>query len=267
MNDLTEDKIRAALTGTILGRDLIEIHDVIDSTNKRAGELALAGAAEGSLVIAETQTAGKGRLGRVWHSPAGKNIYVSIILRPNLDPNRVSLLTLAAGLSGSNAIAKQLGIRPAVKWPNDLLIDGKKICGILSELEMKQARVSHVIIGVGINVNMDEDDFPPEISGLGTSLKIAVGQKLDRAKILSGFLDELEKNYFELSRGNTDGMLDQYRRVCLTLGQTVSFQKKDLLIEGIAEDIDRTGELLVKDHSTGRTHRVTAGDVNLLKKG
>ncbi len=261
-----ENELRKAINTDYLGRGLIEIHEEIGSTNQRAKELGLAGAEEGTLILAEYQSAGRGRLGRTWHSPPGLNIYMSLVLRPDLPPARAPLLTLTAGLAGSEAIGRVIGQQPQVKWPNDLILQDRKIAGILSEMEVQDSSVRFVVLGVGINVNPAEDDFPPELRDQAGSLRIATGRTWDRNLVLAAFLSELEKYYKLLCQGQWDEVLNTYRRVCQTIGSRVRFDRKGTLIEGMAMDLDHTRAVLVKQDKDGRIVAITTGDVSLLRR-
>ncbi|MBW2623208.1 MAG: biotin--[acetyl-CoA-carboxylase] ligase [Deltaproteobacteria bacterium] len=262
----SEAGLRKVIEAHTLGRGLIEIHDEIGSTNQRARELAMAGAPEGTLILAEYQTAGRGRLGRTWHSPPGLNIYMSLILTPDLALNRTPLLTLAAGLAGSEAISRVTGQKPLVKWPNDLILKDRKVAGILSEMEVQDASVRFVVLGVGINVNLAASDLPEELKDLAGSLRIATGRIWDRGLVLAAFLSELEKYYELLRQDRRDELLGKYRRVCQNIGRRVRFDRKGILIEGRAVDLDLSGRLLVEQDKDGRIVPVTSGDVSLLRQ-
>ena len=263
---ITEKAIREALKTELFGRGLIEVHQQIGSTNTRAKELALSGTGEGTLVIAESQTAGRGRLGRSWHSPPGSNIYLSLVLKPKLQPARVPLLTLAAGLAASKAIEGVIGQTPAVKWPNDLLLSHRKVAGILAEMDIKDSHVSFVVLGIGINVNLSESELPAELAAQAGSLFMATGRKWNRVEILSAFLHEMEKYYYILCQGRYEEILTPYRAVCQTLGTHVRFVRQSRLIEGKARDVAQSGELTV-ELSDGKIIYLAAGEVSSLPTG
>ena len=226
-NDLTAPGLAQALTTSILGRPGIEIHPVLDSTNERIKQLGLNGAEEGTIVLAETQTSGRGRLGRVWHSPAGLNIYHSILLRPALSPAACALLPLMAGLAGARAIGRVTGMPPVVKWPNDLLFAGRKVAGILSEMELRGPEVLFVVLGVGINVNLNREDLPADLQDQAGSIRMATGRRWNRTDILAAFLGELEAAYLALQAGQKQVLLDAYRAACITLGSSGSVHSGD----------------------------------------
>lgn len=232
----------------------------LGSTNDEANRLAVGGAAEGEVVIADCQTAGRGRLDRQWESPAGKNIYLSIILRPETPPTTTSQLTLVAAVAVAETLAKFSKERPAVKWPNDVLIDGKKVCGILTEMSAKRDKTDFVILGIGINVNTDLDDFSAEIKETATSLALIKGSTSDRAEIQTELFQKLEHWYRTYL---TQGFLPIYERYtalsCLK-GQRVEVVFENERKQGIAQGIDDTGALLIKTDDD-QIERIIAGDV------
>lgn len=261
---LTAESIRRFLSTAVLGRVEIEIHPEIGSTNARARDLAQAGAPEGTLVLAESQTSGRGRLGRSWHSPAGRNLYFTLILKPPCAPAEAALIPLTAGLAGAEAIGRLTGTQPEVKWPNDLMLGGRKIAGILSEMECRGVVVRFVVLGVGLNVNMTATDLPPELAAQAGSLRLALGRPFDRAQVLAAFLNRLETRYRTLLLGGRAELLADYRQVCQTLGSRVQYALENELVTGTAEEIDGEGNLLVRREADGRMIRITAGDVSLL---
>jgi BirA family biotin operon repressor/biotin-[acetyl-CoA-carboxylase] ligase len=261
---LTAESIRRFLSTAVLGRAEIEIHPEIGSTNARARDLAQTGAPEGTLVLAESQTSGRGRLGRSWHSPAGRNLYFTLILKPPCAPAEAALIPLTAGLAGAEAIGRLTGTQPEVKWPNDLMLGGRKIAGILSEMECRGVVVRFVVLGVGLNVNMTAADLPPELAAQAGSLRLALGRPFDRAQVLAAFLNRLETRYRTLLLGGRAELLADYRQVCQTLGSRVQYALENELVTGTAEEIDGEGNLLVRREADGRMIRITAGDVSLL---
>ncbi|MFH1137610.1 MAG: biotin--[acetyl-CoA-carboxylase] ligase [Pseudomonadota bacterium] len=249
-----------------LGRGANEHHQTIDSTNLRAKELARSGAPEGTLVTAEAQTSGRGRLGRAWHSPPGRNLYFSLVLRPNISPERLPILTLAAGLGVAEALRDITGLGLEIKWPNDILINKMKVVGILSEMEMLGAGVSFVVLGIGINVNLEQGDLPEELAPLAASLLIASGRPWDRVEILAGVLSGVEHNYLEIIQGRPQGVLARYRRACATIGSKVRLADGVQILEGLAVDIDENGALVVELSGDGSLLTVSAGEVTLVKE-
>ncbi|MEW5724521.1 MAG: biotin--[acetyl-CoA-carboxylase] ligase [Thermodesulfobacteriota bacterium] len=264
---LTPEALGPFLETAVFGRGLIETHRVIDSTNRRARELAGENAAEGALVLAETQTAGRGRFGRSWHSPPGKNLYFSLILRPALPLEKTPLLTLAAGLGAGEALGRTVGRRPDIKWPNDLLLDGLKIAGLLAESEGREKGAGFVVLGLGLNVNLGADELPVELAGRAGSLLMATGRTWDRAEVLAALLKGLEDEYLALEAGGEADMLARYRKRCLTLGRTVRVAQGREVIEGKALDVDPKGRLVVQIGPGGETTAVSAGEATITGAG
>jgi BirA family biotin operon repressor/biotin-[acetyl-CoA-carboxylase] ligase len=253
-------------------RPLLNTHDVgqvlhwyeeIGSTNDRARELAEEGAEHGEVVIAEAQTAGRGRRGRLWVSPARKNLYFSVILRPDLPPARAPELTLVASVALCDAL-RQAGVQAGIKWPNDLLASERKIAGVLTELAAEADRVHWVVIGAGVNVNAREEDFPEELRGEATSVLLERGEPAPRALFaaacltaLEGWLDRHAEEGFAVVR-------EAWRERSTTLGREVTVRTDGREIVGTAEDIDDAGALLVR--GPAGLERILAGDVTLLRR-
>ncbi|AYO30210.1 biotin--[acetyl-CoA-carboxylase] ligase [Biomaibacter acetigenes] len=240
--------------------DRIYYYSTIGSTNSEAKRLAQEGASHGTLIIAEEQTRGKGRMGRVWTSPRGTGIWVSIVLKPQIMPSEAPKLTMLTAVAVTEAITEKIGISAGIKWPNDVLIDGKKVCGILTEMSAETDVVNYVVIGTGINVN--NDIFPDEIKDTAISLKIAAGNAVDRIQILAGFLERLEYHYKTAMARGFEPVLNEWRKLCCNLGKPVEIVTRDGSFTGIAEDIDEQGALIVKK-TDGKFERVLSGDVSL----
>ncbi|MDN5302635.1 MAG: BirA family transcriptional regulator [Thermoanaerobacteraceae bacterium] len=232
----------------------------VDSTNSQAKKFAQEGAPHGTIVIADEQTGGKGRLGRAWESPKGTGIWVSVILKPDIMPSEAPKLTMLTAVAVTEAITEKTGISASIKWPNDVLIDGKKVCGILTEMSAETDVVNYVVIGTGINVN--NDIFPDEIKDKAISLKIAAGNAVDRIQILAGFLERLEYHYKTAMARGFEPVLNDWRKLCCNLGKPVEIITRDGSFTGIAEDIDEQGALIVKK-TDGKFERVLSGDVSL----
>lgn len=253
--------LRQALVAKVLGSE-IQLLNETPSTNTRAMEMAQAGAGEGIVVIAETQTAGRGRLGREWASPPG-NIYMSVVLRPQLPPYKAPLVTLAAAVAVASAIRKGVDVIAEIKWPNDIFVRGRKIGGILTEMSAEPDRVKHIILGVGINVNMDTAKLPRGIRNLATSLSKEAGRKIDRSLLVAYVLNELERWYHVLQRDEAL-VLKEWEGLNMTIGRRVAVSGPFGRLEGMAEGIDHEGRLILRlDDNTLRT--VAAGDVTILK--
>ncbi len=253
-------------------RPLLNTHDVghvlhwfaeVGSTNDVAKQLADEGASHGEVVVAESQTAGRGRRGRAWASPAGRNLYASVVLRPELPPTRAPELTLLASVALCQAV-RQAGVTAAsIKWPNDVLAHGKKLAGILTEMGAELDQVQWVVLGFGVNVNAGPEDFPPEVRDLATSLAIERGEPVPRALFAAAALTTLEE---WLDRHAAEGFApvrDAWRSMSDTLGREVRVTGAGEEVVGVAADIDEGGALLVRT-ATGLRH-VYAGDVETLR--
>ena len=231
-----------------------------DSTNHMARELAQTGSPEGSLVVAESQTGGRGRLGRSWFSPKGENLYLSIILRPDISILEAPQVTFMVSVALTQVIREKLALDALIKWPNDIYIKEKKVAGILLETENTGTRLLHLVAGVGINVNTPANGFPPQISTRATSLSIEGGKRYLRAQVLVWFLEALEKWYGEFETGDRGKVLTYWRRYNYTLGKRVHLENGR---KGWAIGITPQGALLVRT-TGGTVMPVNAGDVEVL---
>ncbi len=256
---VTERGILPGLATGRLGRRIIYF-DSTDSTNARASKLASEGAPEGTLVIAEHQTAGRGRLGRKWESPPGVNLYFTLILRPEIPPAAAPMITLAAAAALTKAVRALYNLPAAIKWPNDMLIGFKKAAGILTEMNAEPGRVRHVLLGVGVDVNMTREMFPEEIRDISTSIYIARGEKANRAELLRRFLFEMETLYDNIVSGRKEVVLDAWRSLSCTLGRRVTVKGLWGERTGTATDIDGSGGLVIEDDG-GKRETVISGDL------
>ncbi|WP_302768686.1 biotin--[acetyl-CoA-carboxylase] ligase [Anaerotignum lactatifermentans] len=239
----------------------IYFYEETDTTNNRARELALEGAPEGTLVVAEKQTAGRGRRGKVWESPLGTGIWMSLVLRPQIAPAEASVLTLLCGLATAEAIEAETGLSAGIKWPNDILINGKKAVGILTEMDCEMSEVHFVIPGIGINVNTAS--FPPEIADIATSLYLECGKTVSRRRLVHKVLERLEEHYETFLRtGSFATMLEDYRKHCITLGKEVHVLGREPFFAE-ALDITPEGELLVRRADNGKEEVVFSGEVSI----
>jgi len=243
-----------------LGKQGVYCFDLLPSTNGEAKRLALRGVPEGTIVLAEAQSQGRGRLRRHWVSPRGKGLYVSVILRPQVPPEWGSRTTLAAGVALAVAIEELGGVRPSLKWPNDMMIGHRKVAGILTEANFEQNRLASIIVGVGVNVNTREEDFPLSIRDAATSLRLCAGWPIPRVTLLQRFLRQLEVWYELLCQGSFERILETWRNYESILGSFVEVSVAGSKLLGVAEDIDSHGQLLVRDNM-GRLHQIMAGDV------
>jgi BirA family biotin operon repressor/biotin-[acetyl-CoA-carboxylase] ligase len=258
---LTPLELRPLLNTHDLGQ-VLHWYEEIGSTNDRARELAEEGADHGEVVIAEAQTAGRGRRGRTWVSPARKNLYFSAVLRPDLPPARAPELTLVASLAICDAL-RHAGVEAGIKWPNDLLAAERKIAGILTELAAEADRVHWVVIGVGVNVNARAEDFPEDLRGEATSVLIERGEPAPRALFAAACLSELEGWLDRHAEEGFGPVRDAWRARSVTLGREVTVTAQGHELVGTAEDIDDSGALLVR--GPNGVERVTAGDVVHLR--
>ena len=233
----------------------------IDSTNSEAYQLALRGAKEGEIVLAESQEKGRGRVGRQWFSPAFLNLYLSVILRPNLPPHRASLLTLMAAVATADAIERFSGLHPTIKWPNDILLNGRKIAGLLNEIHSETDRIHFVVLGIGVNLNVDRQRFPQMIRDRATSLKEGMGRKISRKAFLAMLLESLEKWYGVFLEDGGASVLNAWRDRAQIAGKHVRISSFDEVLVGRAVDVDSEGALLVQMRN-GQRKRIVAGDVD-----
>ncbi len=239
----------------------IYYYEETGSTNIDAKRLGEEGAAHGTIVVADKQNAGRGRRGRAWQSPAGKDIYFTILLRPSFEPDKASGLTLVMALSVAQAVERKCSLKAGIKWPNDVVLNGKKICGILTEMNMETDYIQHVVIGVGINVNLDE--MPEEISQTATSILREGREKTARAELLQEVLARFEENYGMYEKElDLSYMLGEYNSHLVNVGKQVKVLDPKGEFEGIARGINASGELLIETPD-GKVAEVYAGEVSV----
>ncbi|MHB8172637.1 MAG: biotin--[acetyl-CoA-carboxylase] ligase [Thermincolia bacterium] len=258
---LYPQEVQDGLNTATFGQSVVYF-DRISSTNEAAKELAAQGIPEGTVVIAEEQTGGKGRLGRHWASPHGQGVWLTLVLRPPIIPMDAPKLTIMAAVAVVRAIAQVSSITPGIKWPNDVLYQGRKLVGILTEMSAEMDTVNYAILGIGTNLNIPRESFPEELQNQATSLLIESGHKISRTRYVQSLLSNLEELYQLLLKGDFDTILDEWRRFSLTIGARVVVTGLNQTLEGLAVDIDETGALMVED-SSGKTIKVVAGDVTI----
>jgi len=241
----------------------IHSFDGVGSTNTEAMRLASEGAAEGALVVSDSQSSGRGRLGRAWVSPPGVNVYMSVILRPDVTPSEAPLITLAVSVALARAVRGLYGLPASIKWPNDLMVGSRKFAGILTEMNAEPERVRHVVAGVGVDVNMPFASFPPEIRETATSIMVELGRAVSRAELIARFMDELPGPYGRVVAGDEASVLDEWRGLSLTLGRMVKVNTLKGDVVGFARDIDEGGGLVIEKDGGG-IERVTCGDVGFM---
>jgi len=256
---LTEIELKWRLKTDIIARKIYSYKET-SSTNDAAYHLAASGEKEGSVVIAESQTAGRGRMGRQWVSPKFKGAYFSVILRPDILPKEVSSITLFSALSVAKTIREMFDLAAFIKWPNDVLINNKKICGILTEMNAETDKINFVIIGIGININTKEEFLPKG----ATSIMEARGAEISRIELVKGIFKNLDKYYKFFNNGQIAEIIREYKEFSNFLGTRVRVTYHDTKIEGYVVDVDKDGALILRMDS-GLNERVLAGDVTMLR--
>jgi BirA family transcriptional regulator, biotin operon repressor / biotin---[acetyl-CoA-carboxylase] ligase len=254
---LLPEEIALGLKATRLKGPVHHFEEVA-STNDLAKELAAQGAPEGTLVVAEAQSRGRGRLGREWTSPPGAGLYVSLLLRPVLPPTEMPQITLTTAVAVARALKRVTGVSPGIKWPNDLLLDGKKLGGILTEMETESEQIRHLVVGLGLNVS--NAVFPEELAGIATSLTLATGRSFSRVRLLQAWLEEFEDLYERFLAREFAGILEEWRSLTVTLGRRVTVRQGPLAICGKALEVAPDGALLLETDS-GQVVRVTSGEI------
>jgi BirA family biotin operon repressor/biotin-[acetyl-CoA-carboxylase] ligase len=257
-DSLLPEEIKAGLRTSLLGRR-IAYHRELTSTQDAARSLAAQVADEGTIVIAETQVAGRGRIGRAWASPPG-GIYLSIILRPDIEPSEALGFPLIAGVAVAQAIEQLTGLKPQLKWPNDIIVAGRKAGGILTEMSAEMDRINYIILGIGVNVNTERAHFPEEIEGIATSLRTECGKEVSRVQLVQGILAELESLYQVFQVSGFEPIRERWKARSCTIGARVSIRGAREQVEGEAIDIDEDGALILRK-AGGALERVVAGDV------
>jgi BirA family biotin operon repressor/biotin-[acetyl-CoA-carboxylase] ligase len=247
----------------VIGRD-IRVFEETTSTNDVIEKLARDGVKEGVVVFAESQTRGRGRLGRKWMSPAKRGLWFSVLLRPDLRPQETTRLNVASATALRRAIESQTGLKPEIKWPNDILIHGKKVAGILTELSGELDHVKYVVLGIGVDVNLSQGDFPVELRKLATSLKAELGKPVSRPELAVVILRELDRDYARITSGEFAAVADEWEEHGTTIGQEVTIRTGDRRIRGRAESLGEDGELLLRTEH-GHLERIIGGDVTLDK--
>jgi BirA family biotin operon repressor/biotin-[acetyl-CoA-carboxylase] ligase len=255
------DDIKSKIKGSI-GKEIF-FYEKVGSTNTVASNLAEQ-VAEGTVFIADTQEKGRGRLGRVWVSPQGKNIYMSIILQPQIETKDATLITIMAAVASANALRKATGLNISIKWPNDLICHERKIGGILTELKTDQKGILFSVIGIGINVNTDIDAFPEDLREIATSVKNETGKLFSREEIVAAILNEIHNWYIILKAMKREVLLAEWQRLTSTLGKEVIVVIGQETYKGFAEAIDDEGMLILRLPS-GEMKRIHSGDVTVLR--
>ncbi|MCS7163834.1 MAG: biotin--[acetyl-CoA-carboxylase] ligase [Thermodesulfovibrio sp.] len=263
--EFTGDDLKNLLASKTLeiGKEIL-VYDEVESTNSKANELLNLGYPSGTVIIADTQTKGKGRLGRKWISPPGKNIYMSIALQPNIPPKYSTLLTLTSAVACTTALRRNTDVPVMIKWPNDMLVNDKKIGGILTEMKIEGEKIKSAIVGIGINLNMTEEDIPEDIKDIASSLRIYKGEDFPRNIIIVEIIKEFDRWYQLLEKNQRKTIIDRWMQLSDTIGRQVKIVLSDKELIAIAEAIDEEGRLIVKLQD-GTYEKISAGDVTLLR--
>ncbi len=257
---IAEEEVASILSTERMGRN-IRYFSRIDSTNQYAKKIAEEGAEDGTLVIADEQTAGKGRSGRQWVTPPKSAIAFTLLLRPSLPPSRISMVTLVMGLAAAKALKSLYTIPIGIKWPNDLVSSGRKLCGILTEMSAEVEKIHYIVIGVGINANLTS--FPQELKDIATSLRLESGEDANRALIIARTMEFFEKYYTEFEeKGDLSTLADEYNSLLVNRDREVRVLDPSGEYSGTAKGINALGELLV-EREDGTVSRVGTGEVSV----
>lgn len=258
---LTEGTIRPWLHARRLGKDLICL-GTTDSTNNYLKRLALDGAEDGTVAVADEQTAGRGRLGRSFQSPPGTGVYITFLLRPQVMPEKAINLTACAAVAMCDAVQATCGLRPQIKWTNDVLLSKRKICGILTEMsvEGESGALQYIVVGIGVNVNQALEDFPPELQNIAGSVAMAAGHPIDRGRLAAEIVNAMDAMYSDWLEGKWS--VERYRSDCATLGREVRLLRNGQERTAIAEDVDDNFALMVR-YPDGTRETVISGEVSV----
>jgi BirA family biotin operon repressor/biotin-[acetyl-CoA-carboxylase] ligase len=256
-NLLLPYEVKKGLKTKVIGKDIHYFKEV-DSTNDVAKYLAENGAEEGTVVVAEIQNRGKGRRGKTWISPPG-GVWMSIILRPDIPPSRAPQLTLVTGVAVAETLKKELNLDVGIKWPNDILIGNKKVCGILTEVNASINKVNYVIVGIGIDMNVDVPLFPPDLQKGATSLKNELDTEINGAILVQKFLLNLEKLYDQFTSDKFPDILNEWRFLSKTIGSKVEVRTRGKTIRGDAVGINKDG-ILILELDDGSLRKIISGE-------
>lgn len=262
---LIADDLTSQLSEDQIIGNQIRVFRKTASTNQLVDQIGLAGEPEGLVIFAESQTQGRGRLGRQWISPPNKGLWFSVLLRPALRPPQMTQLTVIAATALARAIRETTPLIPEIKWPNDILINGKKVAGVLTEMSAEPDRVLHAVIGIGLDVNLDEEDFPDDLKSLATSLRLECGKPILRSRLAVHLLKALDDDYRRVREGQFKMVSEEWESQCITLQKRVRIHQMDRVIDGYAESLDGEGALMVRTDS-GLLERITGGDVTIDKR-
>jgi BirA family biotin operon repressor/biotin-[acetyl-CoA-carboxylase] ligase len=256
------EDIKAGIKGPI-GREIF-LYETIDSTNTVAAMLAEKGEKEGTIVVADSQVRGRGRFGRSWVSPPGVNVYMSIVLRPEMEPKDATMITIMAAVACTIALRRVTGLHITIKWPNDLMVSEKKLGGILTETRSDSKRIEYAVTGIGINVNMDLDVLPDVVRKIATSIKMETGRLFLRAEIIKAVLNEINDWYNILKEKRHSEITSQWKQLTSVLGRNVEIIIGSELLKGMAESITDEGMLVLRLPS-GASRVIQYGGLTLLR--
>jgi len=260
---LSLEEVREKLNTTRIGRQLVCLPETV-STNADAFHLAEEGAEEGTTVIADAQNGGKGRRGRVWSSPAGVNLYCSVVLRPEIMPHEAPQLTFLSAVAVARAIEGTTALNPEIKWPNDVLINGRKVAGLLNEMSAETDRVNFVILGIGANLNMTQAQFPADLRSPATSLLLEQGLPVNRAQFAARMLGELDRLYTDFLQHGFGPVRDEWQQRCNANGREVVVSEAGVeTVRGMFDGIDGDGALMLR-FPDGTVERILSGDVRVV---
>ena len=261
---LIPSEIKWKLKAKVLGKEIIS-YKKVDSTNDIAYELAEDGLREGSVILAEEQEKGKGRHGRAWLSPSKGGIYFSLILRPRIMPNEISKITLLSAVSAAKAIRDVTMLPAMIKWPNDILVNHKKVCGILTEMKAEQDGVAFLVIGIGINVNTDIGKLPKTGTSLAEELRHSGrDEEVSRVELVRRLIEKLEEDYFLLKKRGFRPIMDEWKHLTDMLGSRVRVSLQNRTFEALVHDIDPDGALVVRK-DTGTLEKISSGDIIMVR--
>jgi len=262
--DLEEGALKGRLQGKRIGR-AVYLYPEIDSTNSAAFSLGQSGAVDGTVVIADLQLQGRGRLRRPWQSPPGTNLYTSILLRPPIEPAVAPQLTLLAGVAVADLLAAYCPGAVRLKWPNDVQIDGKKVCGILTEMRTSGHGIDYVAVGIGININIRKSEFDEAFRDLATSLREETGRDLSRLDLAVGLYEHFGESYERYLAEGFGPLKKRWLEYACMVGEQIQVIFRDELQAGEVVGLDDSGALLLRD-AAGRENRIIAGDATIKKK-
>ncbi len=258
---LLPGEIKSRLKTKILGKNILA-YRTLGSTNQLGFRLAESGLGEGTLIVADEQTQGRGRMGRSWYSPPKLGLWISLILRPEIPPFKAPGLSTCAGLALAQTIGDLTGMDAKIKWPNDCLLNGRKVGGILLELSAELDRINFVIVGIGVNVNHLSSDFPKKLSSVATSIRMEWGKEISRIKLLTSFVKRFETIYLDFKKNGLAPQLQLIKKFSSLLGKKVMVKFGKEKIEGVAQDIDDNGSLIIRTKKGERV--VRAGEVMVV---